>query len=294
MKKLRVLLISLIILFGLFFNVERLDVGNETVINIQSFVYGLGLLAAIAILCFPALWRDSLFMPLVLFLTVYLISKLFVFNERPLIGSVYTYLTVTEVSFLSLIIWLSYQIGQSIHQVEENVLSFTNKLLAKKLPSTKKSKRIIRTEITRCRHYERPMSLITIYLGQESWQKMNQVMLQEIQKQSVKQYAKIKMANTIRHTLRRMDTVLDMKQENGLMILCPEVDETGAIALKNHVEAEIERHLKIDVTTNSVTFPADGVTFSALIEKVTQKSRVKKVSRKSGSSSEKRQLNLQE
>ncbi|GJM40105.1 MAG: hypothetical protein DHS20C20_03870 [Ardenticatenaceae bacterium] len=138
------------------------------------------------------------------------------------------------------------------------------------------------------------MSLITIYLGQESWQKMNQVMLQEIQKQSVKQYAKIKMANTIRHTLRRMDTVLDMKQENGLMILCPEVDETGAIALKNHVEAEIERHLKIDVTTNSVTFPADGVTFSALIEKVTQKSRVKKVSRKSGSSSEKRQLNLQE
>lgn len=294
MKKLRLLLVSLIILLGLFFNIERLDISNETILNIDSFVYGYGLLAAILVIGFPSLWRNSISIPLGLGLFIYFVSRLLIFRERPLFGDVHTYLTITEASFLSLIILLSYHVGQTLIWVEKDIVNFTQKLVNKKIPGVKKSKKIVRTEITRSRHYERPMSIFTIYLGPDSWQKMNEAIFQEIQEKHLKQYSKAKIARTIRQTLRRIDTVLDMKQESGLMVLCPEVDESGVVTLMNHVRNEIEKSLNIKVSTSSATFPADGVTFSALIKKVDQKSRIHDKDSSQSDLTGSRRLKLQE
>jgi hypothetical protein len=266
MKKFRLTLIGLITVLGIFFNIERFDIGGEPSVNIDSFVYVLGLLAVLAIIAFPTVWRNSFLIPLALGLTVYLIGKLFIFNERPFFGNVYTYITITEISFLSIIIWLSCQLTRSMLSFEYNVKEFTNTLIANKLPDVEKSQRIISTEMTRSRHYERPMSIITIHPKQYAQYQLDQLMLQEIQEKTSKEYTKARVAETLRQAMRRIDTVLDIDQEGSLMVLCPEVDKEQTVTLMEHLQAEIEKDLGIPVVCQTATFPTDGITFSALVE----------------------------
>ena len=115
------------------------------------------------------------------------------------------------------------------------------------------------------------MSILTIKTRPHAALKLNQIVIQDIQNKMAHHYTKNKMAQTIKQVLRRMDVVLDTQQENSLLILCPEVDEPGAITLMSHVQNELEKKLGIQVMCSSATFPSDGITFSALLDSANQK-----------------------
>ena len=147
------LFIALISVFALFFNVERLDIGNVTIVNIETYVYALGIIICIAVVGLPKLWLRSVYLPIGVNLVAYLALKLVMIHERPLFGGIYTYLTITESSSLVLIAWLSYQLISPLLQFEETVKTYTYDIVATKIPDPQKSKKIIRTEITRSRRY---------------------------------------------------------------------------------------------------------------------------------------------
>src|SRR3990172_12425882 len=112
MNNLRRSIIALISLLAIFYNIERFDFGQENVIDIQSFVYVIGLAAVLSIIFIPVLHRSSIYLPLVLWLGGYLFAKLLIFSDsRPLLGGLYTYLTVTEAGLLCILIWLAYHVA---------------------------------------------------------------------------------------------------------------------------------------------------------------------------------------
>ena len=125
MKHLREIIIASLIGLTLLFNIERLDFGRENIIDIDSFVYILGIIAAISIITLPILRRKHVAISLGLWLGLYLFSKLFIFNQRPLVGGIYTYLSITEVTLVGISIWLSHLLARAIHDFEQAVENIT-------------------------------------------------------------------------------------------------------------------------------------------------------------------------
>src|SRR5690554_5693430 len=98
MTQLKQSIFYLVVGLVLFLNLERFDFGEVNLINIHSFVYVLGSGIVLATILIPALSRLRFSTHLALTLGGYLLLKVFVFNDRPMIGGSYTYLFVTEIA----------------------------------------------------------------------------------------------------------------------------------------------------------------------------------------------------
>src|SRR4029077_97486 len=103
MKGLRFTTLALLSSLAFFFNIERLDIGSRNTANISSPVYVLAFLCVLAVIYFPALWRSRVSTPVLIWLAVYGIFKIF-FSHRSTAGHVY--LVITEMTLPSLVIVL--------------------------------------------------------------------------------------------------------------------------------------------------------------------------------------------
>jgi hypothetical protein len=145
---------------ALFFNIERLDFGRQNIIDIDSFAYVLGVIAVIATLSIPIFWHSHVAVPLLFWIGLYLLNKL-VFFERPLLGGVYTYLSITEVTFLILTIWLAYRLGRAIGDFEDAVESITLNSKSSRVRQLDDATENIQAEMFRSRHNHHPLGVVT-------------------------------------------------------------------------------------------------------------------------------------
>ena len=110
MKSIKLAIVAFVLGLAVFFNIERLDFGESNIINISSFIYLLGVIAIVVTITTPALQRFSLPQLLTFWSFIYLLSKVLVFfyRGRPILGGVYTYLSITELALFLILIWLKY------------------------------------------------------------------------------------------------------------------------------------------------------------------------------------------
>src|SRR5687767_13475440 len=98
MQHIRRSILLLVSMLAMFFNIERLDFGQDNIIDISTFVYVLTLIAVMATLLIPRLGQLRT-LPLVALWTLgYVSMRLLAGVERPIIGGLYTYLTLTELA----------------------------------------------------------------------------------------------------------------------------------------------------------------------------------------------------
>jgi hypothetical protein len=271
MRLLKTHLLSLLLTYGLLFNIERLDLGQSNLLNIQSFVYVLALLVTFSILLIPAFSHQRVTLAIGFTLVLYSICNLLIFVQRPIIGGIYTYVTITEVALLALVAFVSQRLAQSLEEFQTGLEALTLALGGRHLDTISRAGNEIRRELTRSRHYHRPLSLIVVEPKLKSFGISLPTIIEEMQQAIATRFARVKLAQTMRQQLRLMDLVLEEDEhQDHFIILCPEADEMGTAVLVERIEA-VMNQAGIEVQCSTATFPDEALTFEGLLNQAKDK-----------------------
>ncbi len=271
MKHLRLSFISLLLVLALFFNIERLDLGAEDLINIPSFIYVYVLGVVMALLFIPALWSLSLPAVVAIGFVVFALLRLFVFTGQPLFGGLYSYVTITELAFLGLSILLTYRVARQLYDFEEAVANITFSDTYRRVPRLEDAQEQIQIELTRSRRYHSPLSVIIVGAKTETVQVRLHRTVQEVQRAMMTRYVYVSMARVISTVLRRTDLVIDQREKGRFIVLSPETNSEESEVVMERIQQAVGEQLGIEVTCSIATFPEDALTFEELLDRAAKR-----------------------
>lgn len=265
MKHLTRSIIALLGSLTILYNIERLDFGAKNVVDIQSFVYVLAIIAATSIVVVPTLRRAPLSISFGLWISLYFLLKLVFFHARPLIGGVYTYLSITEVALLSLVIRLAHELGYSLQDFEDAVRNLTFTDFSHRIQRLDEAAEEIQSEMFRSRHNHRPLSVIVVEPRPGAIQAVLHRAAYEIQQALMRRYVVNKLANLLSSQLRRTDLVLEQRGEGRFVIVCPETNASDATMLSEYIETIVAEKIGVSVLCGRASFPEGALTFEELV-----------------------------
>ncbi|MGH2522288.1 MAG: GGDEF domain-containing protein [Anaerolineales bacterium] len=265
MNHLRRSAIALLIDLAIFYNIERLNFGQANVINIASVVYILVIMAVLSILTIPLLWRSRFALSLTLWLAAYALCRLVLFRDRPFLGEIYTYLTITEIALLSLTLWLAYDLARHLHDFEEAVKNITFADVNRRVRKLDEAEEDIQTELIRSRRHHHPLTVMVIEPESDSIQVALNRTVQEVQRAMMTRYVITSLARVISNQLRRTDMVLDQRDQGRFVIVSPDTNATSSAALADRIQAAAAVQLGVLVSCGVASFPDEALTFEELV-----------------------------
>ncbi len=268
MKQLTQSIIALLIGLTVFYNLERLDIGEANVIDIDSFIYIIGFIAIVLIIKIPILRRSNLSVSMTMWLGVYFLVKLLLwafFDRRPLLGGIYTYLSITEIALLLLLIWLAHNLASGLQDFEQAVERITFSDANKRIRHLYEADQEIQVEMFRSRHNHHPLSLIVVEPNPESIQATHHQLIKKVQQTMINGYVTNIVAQTLGKYLRRTDLILEQRDRGRFIILCPETNAADSKLLVEYIQTVAREQLGASVTYGFATFPDEAVTFEELV-----------------------------
>ncbi len=267
MKNLKWSTICLLIYLTIFFNIERLDFGRVNIINISSFVYAFGIISVIIIILLPRTWRFSVTGTSIICIGIYLVCKAFLFDTRPFIGGIYTYISITEITLLTILVWLSYRFSNAVREFEEaveNILLSGIRSRAKPMPDAEKE---IQTEMIRSRRTGRPLSVIIIKPEPISIRLVLTRIVKEVQQAIIIHYVFARLGHLISDIVRRTDIVIEQREKGQFVLVCPETSSLRFKNLADRIQASATEHLNVSISSGTASFPDESLTFEELVQK---------------------------
>jgi hypothetical protein len=275
MKSTRRLIVALTLSLALLFNIERLDFGTVNTIDISSFTYVVATAAVASILLFPRLTQRSTTQATLLWLSAYLVGKLF--HKYPLIGDVYTYLTVTEVAFLLFVIQLTSQVNRHFNDFEEAVENITFADTTHRIQPLSSGTDAIQTELVRSRRYQAPLSLVLISPQPESIKVILHRTVQEVQQAMMSRYVLAGLARLVSNEIRRTDMLFEQRRRARLALVCTHTAPEDTQILIDRIRASASQHLGVTLDISVAGFPDEALTFEELLDQADQKLQTPKV-----------------
>lgn len=265
MNSLRRSVMALLLELVVFFNIERLDIGAQNVIDLATFVYVLAVIAVLAVISLPVFRRATWPVSLLVWLGVYAVGKVSVGAPRPILGGIYTYETITEIVLLSLSVVLARKVAYALYDFEEAVRNITLSGVGRHVRQLDEALEDVQTELIRSRRYKRPLSVLVIEPKPESIQAKLHLSVLEVQQAMMARYVVTSLARLIGKELRRTDLVLELDGKDRFIILCPETDAKGSAALANRLCDVAAERLKVAITCGIASFPEEALTFEELV-----------------------------
>ncbi len=270
MRRLRNSLALFVIVMGIFLNIERLDIGGQLdVIDIQTFVYLLVGGAVLVTLWLPEFWRPSDSVWVAIWMGVYLILKIGVFRSRPFGGGIYTYLTITELSMLAVVILSAYRVAKDIFDYEETVATVTLGDVSERVKKLSQAGEEISKEFARSRRHDSPLSVIVLKINEEDLEFNLHRTAEEILRGMMKRYTSNKLIRKLDQSLRRSDLVIEQPEDGTIVVLLPETSKDGSAVLAERIQNAAHEELGIEVACGFASFPRDALTFEELVNQAT-------------------------
>lgn len=269
MKNLRLSVIGLVIGLSILFNIERLDFEAENFIDIDSFVYVLALIAVVFTIGVPILQRATISVLMGEWAGIYYLSKLSLllfFNGRPLFGGVYTYLSITELALLLIVVLLAHKVATPLQEFKEAVESITFKNINKRIKPITEADEEIQLEMFRSRHNHHPLSVVLVELEPESLQTALHHAVQEVQQAMLSNYVINNIAHTLSKYLRRTDLILEHREQGRFLIMCPDTTAEDLKLLVEYIQAVAAEQLGTSIACGVATFPDEAITFEELVK----------------------------
>ena len=266
MKPLRNALLFLLIVIWFFLNLERLDIGQATdAINLQSFVYALGGVIVITHLLLAPYWVPSLSLSVAFWLAVYAVLKGVVFAQRPIFGGLYTYLSVTEMTWVGLLAAASWRLMQHFHLIRHTLATLSLEGISDRVKPLDKAEREIAREFARSRRHGVPLSVVVLRVALPPHASKLAPELQVLlYREFLERFAVQRALVTLDQEIRRTDWVLDVPQKKEILLLLPDTPLQGAEGVARRVTQRLHEALGLQVTAGWASFPEEAVTFEAL------------------------------
>jgi GGDEF domain-containing protein len=266
MRSFRLSLIALLIFLTLVFNMERLDIGEENLINIQTFVYVLVIIIIMVPLMLPVLGRANIAFPIAFWLSCYALLKYYTNIRRGAIfGGVYTYLTVTELSLLIMSIILAKQLISLVDDIEDTVKNIVFADRSSRVLLMEEAENEIKRELYRSRRFQHPLSIIVLEPRTDREDVAINRTVKEVQQSMKQHYVVISVARVIDKLLRRTDLLLEHLPKGRIILLSPETNSEEAVALDWRIRQIVEQQHGIRINSGIASFPQDALTFEELI-----------------------------
>jgi len=268
MKKLRFSFVTLIIFIWIVLNIEQFDIGRQRdIINIQSFFYVLFGIAIVSTIAFSVLRKVPVSVQMVGWSVIYLICKIFIFTERPIIGGNYTYLTITEFSFLLLGILLSHRATENLYAFESILANVSLTDVSSRVMEFNKAGDEIAKEFIRSRRYKIPLSILLVKLDSEVIKANRDNSLEEILLSIMTRYTTNSLVRVLDKELRRTDLIIEQPEKNRIILVFPETDAVGTKDMISRIQLLSKKHLGVPISCGSATFPDEAITFEELIQR---------------------------
>jgi len=258
-------LAQLLVGLSLFFSIERVDFGQENIIDIQSFVYILGTAAVVSTILLPSFARLSISRLILLWFFIFILFKLLLMNDRPFLGGIYTYLTLTEAVFVLVLVYLAHQVARNYSDFQQAAEYVTLADAGRHLLKVEDASQEIGREMSRSRHFHRALSVIVVRPDKQSVVKAAPRLVEEIQQNVAELWTAVRLSNVIKEQLRVVDMVMEDRENGRFIILCPEIDTQGANMLTDRVGKALSDQLGVNISYGVASFPKEALTFETLL-----------------------------
>jgi hypothetical protein len=266
MRSFRLSIITMLVFLTIVFNIERLDIGEENLINIQTFVYVLVLAVVVATMAIPALRKAHIGVSYALWLAVYAVLKFVTNNgQNRILGGIYTYLTITEITVLMLTVALVMQLASQVDDVETTVRNILFADKSQRVLLLEEAENDIKREMYRSRRLQQPLSIAVIEPSSGTEDVAMTRTIREVQQMLKQHYLAISMARGLDKMLRRTDLLLEQSPKGRIVILSPETSSEGATSLVDRVRQALHDQYRVKVNSAIAAFPEDALTFDELI-----------------------------
>ncbi|BBB49582.1 nucleotidyl cyclase domain-containing protein [Pelolinea submarina] len=263
MKRLPVSIILLIIFLAFFFNLERIDVGDQELININTFVYILITLAVVFIVMLPVLRRMKITLLLFFSDLLYFILKFAVFKENPFWGGYYSYITLVEFTMFSLGVVIAHWVGANMDDFEKAVENITFAEI-KRASNLRDAVESINNEIYRSRRYNHPLTMIMVEPLKGSQEMILNQSVREVQESMISRYVSISLARALREYIRRTDMLVEQPDKGRFIVITPETNkiESDRVISKIYQAAS---SIGAEVAVGLCAFPDDALTLEDML-----------------------------
>jgi len=260
--------VALVISLAIFFNIERLDFGEVNIVNIDSFVYVLALLTVISVISIPTLRRSSVYVLGAVWIGAYLVAKILLYTsagKHPLLGGVYTYLTITEVGLLLITLLLAHKLASAIDDFEGAVKKITFRHTNKRIRQLDEAEDEIQLEMFRSRHYHHPLGILIVQPESGFAQTAMHRAVREVQQAMINTYVTRSIAQTFIKYIRRTDLIMEQADQERFVILCPDTNAADLALMAEYLEVVAQEELSASVVCGTATFPDEAITFEELM-----------------------------
>jgi GGDEF domain-containing protein len=264
MKHLRLSLIVLLLALAFFFNIERVDLGHTSVVNIATYVYVIGLAAVLLLLQFPPIARKNTFTLIGSCLLVYAITWWVV--DRDHLVRHHVYVLTSEVTLLSLLVWLGQIVANSLNDFEEAVGNITLSGVNRIKNTLSDTMNDIEAQMYLSRRYGRPLGVVVMEADSASMEVQFNQAVKEVQKALANRYVSAQIFRVLEMALRRTD-VMAHNGNGRFIFICPETSEGDLQSLVGRVREAMRDHLGINVACGVACFPDGALTFDELLIK---------------------------
>lgn len=264
MRRLQDSILSLLIHLTILFNIERLDIYQKNVIDLETAIYILTVIAVIMILSIK--WLKMLRQPILIALWtgIYFIVKLMLLPHRPLVGGIYTYLSFTELGLFIVAVFLAQNLSLNIQDFEKAIENFAFANI-RKIKRIQEAQEEIKAELYRSRRFQRPLSIIVLQQDSKNVQRIINKVAQEAQRAMLEQYVYVMIARELTTKLRQTDLLFENDKKGRLVILSPDTDTNETETLISRLGA-LTQSIDFSINFGAATFPDHALTFEQLLE----------------------------
>ena len=263
MKRLPISIIILILFLTFFFNLERIDVGDQELINIHTFVYILSTFAIVFIIMLRVFRRMNLALLLFIWNLLFLGLKLIVYTDSPFWGGYHSYITLVEFTMFSLGIVIAHWVGVNMDDFEKAVENITFSEI-KHASNLRDAVDSINNEIYRSRRYNHPLTMIIVEPLKGSQEMILNQSVREVQESMISRYVSISLARALREYIRRTDMLVEQPDKGRFIVITPETNKVESERVVGKIY-QAASSIGAEVAVGLCAFPNDALTLEDML-----------------------------
>lgn len=263
MSKLRLQVLLFIATVGLIFGLAGFAAYGMVSISIHPVYLFVVLVAIFAAFAVPVVYQNQVHYSIIGWFLILLVYRLALYPDRAFhVNNAWGLLI--EMLSLGWLVFMAHRLSNELMNVEtvENITQIMG--MENPAMDIESAQNQIHAEFTRSRHYERPLSLVIYDIsGQIVPQGIN-ASDDDFHNLLVNCFTQTRVSQVVAKELRAMDLVLADRDQQRLLLVCPEIDRQAAPQLIEHLDGALQRELGLQLSSGSASFPDDGLTFDGL------------------------------
>jgi len=263
MSNLKRLLVWVAVYLGIIFLLGQLDLYGRPVINLASYFYYLVLVGVPCIILIPAFYRAPQYITMIFWASIYFtLSQIL---DRSLSAPDNLELILVEVVLLELGVWLAYRFGLELAHSDSLMDMVTQSVYPNTVINLDENYNQITNEVSRCRRYNRPLSLLILRAVPES-EEVIKKLIDSFEHDLLSRFSSARIGQLIGEHIRQMD-ILTRDRVGRFVILCPETEMKSAKLLGERIYESLNKDPGLKVSWGLSAFPDEALTFDDLLSR---------------------------